>query len=347
MADPTANPYLDPVTGLPKTGTSAAWIGTQQQIADTMAGKVKEIAAQDLPLNQMARTEGLKAANRRGLLNSSMAIGESQDAVLKNALPIASQDAAQAFAKNQAAKAFEYGMTAQEAQNAFASGERLGAQVYGTGERVAGQEFQTGERLGGQAFQTGERLGGEAFTRGENIAARGWQTAENIAQRGFLGTQAQLDRDLEATLQTQQIDATQQNLIRQIASTEGIEAANRTLQKTLQENDIQFRMREGNLDRAAALQAQQNDIAFQTQQNALTRDLQDRIARMNLQGTQQAGAAQMINNTQIAYQNEYQSIMANTKLSAKDRTTQLTAANNRYRSGLNLVEQTYNIKLGY
>ena len=337
MADPqTANPYLDPVTGLPKTGTSAAWLGTQQQVANSMAGKVAEISAQESPLNQMARVEGLKAANRRGLMNSSMAIGASQEAVLKNALPIASQDAAQAFQKNQAAKAFEYGMTAQELQNAFASGERLGGQEFAQGERVAGQEFATGERLGAEAFQTGE-----------NIAARGWQTAENIAQRGFLGTQAQLDRDLEATLQTQQIKATEANLIRQIASTEGIEAANRTLQKTLQENDIQFRMREGNLDRAAAVQAQQNDIAFQTQQNALNRDLQARIAQMNLTGTQQAGAAQMINNTQAAYQSEYQSIMGNTKLTAAQRATQLTAANNRYRSGLNLVEQTYGIRLGY
>jgi hypothetical protein len=336
MADQTANPYLDPVTGLPKSGTSAAWLGTQQQVADSMAGKVAEISAQESPLNQMARVEGLKAANRRGLMNSSMAIGASQEAVLKNALPIASQDAAQAFQKNQAAKAFEYGMTAQEAQNAFTSGERLGGQVFQTGERVAGQEFQTGERLGA-----------EAFTSAENIAARGWQTAENIAQRGFLGTQAQLDRDLEQTLQTQQIKATEVNLIRQIASTEGIEAANRQLQKTLQENDIQFRMREGNLDRAAAVQAQKNDIAFQTQQNALTRDLQERIAKMNLTGTQQAGAAQMINNTQAAYQSEYQAIQSNTKLSATARANALTAANNRYRAGLNLVEQTYGIRLGY
>ena len=187
----------------------------------------------------------------------------------------------------------------------------------------------------------------EAFKSGENIAARGWQTAENIAQRGFLGTQAQLDRDLDQTLQTQQIDATQQNLIRQIASTEGIEAANRALQKTLQENDIKFRMREGNLDRAAAVQAQQNDIAFQTQQNALTRDLQDRIARMNLQGTQQAGAAQMINNTQAAYQSEYQSIMGNTKLSAPQRTASLRRPTTATGVGLNLVEQTYGIRLGY
>jgi hypothetical protein len=294
--------------------TDFSWIGSQQTVDDSMAGQVAKLASKDSALNRMAATEGLKAANRRGLLNSSMAVGAAQDAVLQNVMPIASQDAAQAYGKNQAARAFEYGMTAQE----------------------QGQRFQTGERLGAQEFQTGE-----------NVAARGWQTAENIAQRGFLGTQAELDRDLEKSLQANQISAADQMQVRQIASTEGIEAANRTLQQVLQQNDITFRMKEGNLDRAAALQAQQNDIAFQTSQNALTRSLQDRIAKLNLSGTQQAGAAQMVSNAQAGYQTEYQSIMSNTNLSAGTRSQLLKAANNRYRSGLNLVEQVYNINLGY
>ena len=303
----------DPLTGAAAYDPNKI-IGSQPQVEDTMAARVTALAAKDSALNQMARTEGLKAANRRGLLNSSMAVGASQDAVLQNVLPIASQDAAQAFQKNQAAKAFEYGLTAQE----------------------AGQRFQTGERLGTQEWQTGE-----------NVAARGWQTAENIAQRGFLGTQADLDRDLQQSLQTQQLTVQQAMQLKQIASTEGIEAANRQLTAQLQENDIQFRMREGNLDRAAALQAQQNDIAFQTNQNALTRDLQARIAQMNLSATQQAGAAQMISNTQANYQAQYQSIQSNPKYTAAQRAAELTAANNRYRAGLNLVEQTYNIRLGY
>jgi len=317
------NPYLDPATGLPKTGTSAAWLGTQAQVDDSVATKVNDIASKDSALNQMARTEGLKAANRRGLLNSSMAIGESQDAVLKNALPIASQDAAQAFAKNQSAKAFEYGMTAQEGQ----------------------QQFQSGERLGGEAFQTGERLGSEVFQRGENVEARGWQTAENIAQRGFVGSQADLDRDLQQTLQTEQIDATQQGQIRQIASVEGIEAANRALQSALQENDINYRMREGGLDRAAALQAQQNDISFQTSQNTATRDLQLKIANMNLGSTERAAASQFVTNMESMYQSSVQSIMANTALDAKTRTSLLTSSKNLRDTQLNLVEQMYNIDL--
>jgi hypothetical protein len=321
MAD--TNPYLDPNSGLPKTGTQAPWLGSQPQVDDSMANKVTEIASKDSALNQMARTEGLKAANRRGLLNSSMAIDASQDAVLRSALPIASQDAAQAAAKNAAAKGFEYGMTAQEGQ----------------------QQFQTGERQAGQSYATGERLGTQEFQSGEATAARGWQTAENISQRGFVGTQADLDRDLQQSMQTKQLDAAQEAQIRQIASTEGIEAANRQLSQTLQENDINFRMREGGLDRAAALQQQQNDIAFQTSQNQATRDLQLRIANMNLGSTERAAASQFVTNMESMYQSNYQSIMNNTSLDAKTRTGLLTSAKNLRDTQLNLVEQMYNIDL--
>ena len=86
---------------------------------DSVADGVAKIASEDSKLNQMARTEGLKAANRRGLLNSSMAVGAAQDAVLKNALPIASQDAQQAFQKNQASRAFEYQIATQDDAQAF------------------------------------------------------------------------------------------------------------------------------------------------------------------------------------------------------------------------------------
>ena len=42
---------------------------------------------------RLSATQGLQAANRRGLLNSSMAVGAAQDSMVKNAVPIASQDA--------------------------------------------------------------------------------------------------------------------------------------------------------------------------------------------------------------------------------------------------------------
>ncbi|MET0651008.1 MAG: hypothetical protein ABWY63_00720 [Hyphomicrobiaceae bacterium] len=302
---------IDPATGQEYYDPNKV-IGSLPQIEDTTAAQVAKLTSQDSKLNQMSRTEGLKAANRRGLLNSSMAVEASQDALLKNVLPIASQDASQAFQKNMAAKAFEYGLTGQE----------------------AAQRFQTGERLGTQQFQTAE-----------NIAARGWQTAENIAQRGFLGTQADLDRDLQQTLQTQQIDANQAMQIRQIASTEGIESANRALQSALQEKDIQFRMTEGNLDRASAERMQQQDIAFRTQQNAAQRSLEQQIAQWNLSSNDRNAAAQMVSNMEANYQTQYSTIMNNTRLNATQRAQQLAAATNLRNTQLGMVRQMYNVDL--
>jgi hypothetical protein len=309
-------------------------IGSLPTVDDSMANQVTALASKDSEINRMAATEGLKAANRRGLLNSSMAVGASQDAVLQNVIPIASQDAQTAARKNEAARAFEYGMAGQ-----------LQGQEYQSGENVLQREFMTSERLGTQQFQTGERLSEQEWQSGENVAGREWQTAENIAQRGFLGTQAQLDRDLDKLLQKNQITSQEKLAFAQIASTEGIEAANRQLSLTLQEKDIAFRMKEGNLDRAAAEAAQKRDIAFQQQEGAFERDLREQIAQWNLTGTQQAGAAQLLSNMESMYQTNYQSIMNNPNLDAKTRDKYLKAAKDLRNTSLNLVEQMYNIDL--
>lgn len=67
----------------------------------SVAGMVKDITSQESPLMQQARTDAAKLANRRGLMNSSIAVGAAQDAVIRSALPIASQDSAQAFQKGE------------------------------------------------------------------------------------------------------------------------------------------------------------------------------------------------------------------------------------------------------
>ena len=69
---------------------------TNWSTADTnqmVANQLKDIVAADSPLMQQARTQALAQMNRRGLINSSMAVGAGQDAVIKNALPIATSDA--------------------------------------------------------------------------------------------------------------------------------------------------------------------------------------------------------------------------------------------------------------
>ena len=60
---------------------------------DTTAGQVRSIIAQDSPLMQQATSRANQFMNSRGLINSSMAAGSAQDAVISAAVPIANADA--------------------------------------------------------------------------------------------------------------------------------------------------------------------------------------------------------------------------------------------------------------
>lgn len=80
---------------------AATYTGNQATAADwevkpnqTVQSQVKDIIATNSPLMQQAETRALQKANTRGLLNSSLAVGAGQAAVLDAATPIATADAA-------------------------------------------------------------------------------------------------------------------------------------------------------------------------------------------------------------------------------------------------------------
>jgi hypothetical protein len=98
----------------------------------TVAGQVEDITKSGSPLMQLAQTQATAAANRRGLLNSSIAVGAGQKALYESALPIAQQDANTNFsaesqtsgAKNTAS---QFGAAAQN--TASLQNSSLGTQV--------------------------------------------------------------------------------------------------------------------------------------------------------------------------------------------------------------------------
>ena len=59
----------------------------------TVQGQIGDLIAKDSPLMQQADARARAAMNAKGLLNSSIAVGAGQTAVLDRALPIAQQDA--------------------------------------------------------------------------------------------------------------------------------------------------------------------------------------------------------------------------------------------------------------
>lgn len=67
---------------------------------DSVANKIASITSGSSNYMRQARTAGMQGANRRGLGNSSMAVGAAQGAAIDRALPIAGQDAQQTHAKN-------------------------------------------------------------------------------------------------------------------------------------------------------------------------------------------------------------------------------------------------------
>lgn len=90
-----------PTLSIPKVGgglmtaTQAQPVAPQPAMKPTSVNEaLGEITSRDSPLMQKAQTEGMKLANRRGLLNSSIAAGQATDAALNYAVPLAQQQAA-------------------------------------------------------------------------------------------------------------------------------------------------------------------------------------------------------------------------------------------------------------
>lgn len=182
---------------------------------DSVVNALSRITSRDSPLMRQAETSGLQSANRRGLLNSTMAVKAASDAAYAAAVPIASQEGAQA-------------------------------------------------------------------------------SSENLAN---------LDAQTRIALQGMTIDA--------------------------------------------ADRQQQNEIGYQTSMKELDRSLQEKLAKWNLNSSQQATAAQSVLASQELYNNRINNIMANTNLSAEDRTAYLASAKNFFDIQMDLIQQMFDVSLNW
>lgn len=111
----------DPATGM--------WKPEDDSVSTRVTGLLKA----DSPYLKQARTDAAKTANRRGLLNSSIAAGAGTDAAIRSSLPIASQEAQQIADKNLSAQGFNQN-TALQAQD-IASREKIATQNIASSER--------------------------------------------------------------------------------------------------------------------------------------------------------------------------------------------------------------------
>jgi hypothetical protein len=98
---PAQPPAAPPVPSRDFTAETRGVIGDSQYTATQtpfdeakgVEGRINSIIGKGSPLMQLAETRALQQANRRGLSNSSMAVGAGQRALYDAAMPIAQQDA--------------------------------------------------------------------------------------------------------------------------------------------------------------------------------------------------------------------------------------------------------------
>lgn len=171
------------VSGVPYTN-----VGSNRR-NDSVMERVNEITAQDSPLMQQAMTAGMKFGNSRGLLNSSMAGQAAQEAALNVALPIASQDAAQAMQTNLADANRELDLIMQANQISLADRQQLRSIASAEGMAAADRALQD--------LLSNRQIG---FQTEQNRADRYLQ--DLLKQRDILygSEQAALNRSLEADL---------------------------------------------------------------------------------------------------------------------------------------------------
>lgn len=159
------------------------------------------------PLLTQARTGAAQAANARGLLNSSIAVGAGEEAALRVALPIASQDASQIHAENLAGQSFRYTGALQGSQIAanaalqdgsIASQERLSAAAIVANAALQTLDATSRERINANDIIGRQRL--QDSLAATNVTAsdrNNAQTALLTAQGNYANTIASLNSNAQ------------------------------------------------------------------------------------------------------------------------------------------------------
>ena len=176
------------------TAGTAGLTNWNPETNQTVQGQLSGILAANSPLLQQARAASLAQMNQRGLVNSSMAVGAGQEAVIKQALPIASQDAT-TFAN---AGQLNTNLANQNAQ-------------FNTGQSNTGLQFTTGAINQAALANAGAQNQAAQFTAGGmNQAALNNAANQNQAAQFTAGVQTDVSKQYSTAL-----NSTVQNMLDQ------------------------------------------------------------------------------------------------------------------------------------
>lgn len=178
--------------------------------------QLDQMLASNSPLMQRAASRAMGRAGSRGLMNSSIAVGNAQGEMIDRAQPFALQDASaygKTASENMEARNTAHLENARLGTEASLTNAQLRTQAGIAGMEAGGrrdvaaltaeqrenelirkamidletredtQDWNTSESEAGRNWQTGERLGTEEFQEGENELNRIWTSGENEANR--------------------------------------------------------------------------------------------------------------------------------------------------------------------
>ena len=237
--------------------TNTAWnIDPAKQ---TVAGQLEGLIAKNSPLMQQAESSALQQMNRRGLLNSSMAVGAGQEAVIKQATPIAQADAT-AYQAQAKFNAEQQNQVSQFNANLTSEASKFGANA--TNVIATANQAATNEAL--KAGATAENIRDAAYTAAYNDALRFGASATNAASLAnaaadseaakfkATATNAAAAANFEATNRAKEFEATGKNT----AAREYASALSEATQSML-DNSLKIAMT--NADAATKLELQNID----------------------------------------------------------------------------------------
>ncbi len=267
--------------------------------SETVEGRMAGILSRGSPYIESARSRAMQTANRRGLLNTSIAAGEGERAAIESALPIVQQDAGFMQQRNLARQ----GGLIQS---------RLQAEQGDISSRLQAEQGDISSRLQGEM---GDIQKGLYETQGD-ISSR-LQREKGDVERGLIGARGDVERSIvgmkgefESRLQRERGAEEQRQLQMQGDITSRLQAEEAQQRQRLQEIQAQLegQLRQAGYDHEVVMQEMRdewNRMDLETRQQIEY----DRMAQEN-----QFEFNRLANNISEDYMNDYMEIIMNPNL---------------------------------
>jgi len=244
---PTAsNPAAAATTTVPTTAAVATYNPTKQTVSpeSLASNQLSAITATGSQLTDQAKAQAQAAANRRGLLNSSIAAEAGQQAVLNTALPLAQQNAS-TYANADTANA-QYSNAAPQFNAAAQNTANLAGQQASLSQRLA--EIQASTTMSVADKQIAAQ---KAIADSENANKMQLQQLQSDTQKAL----ANMDTDSKTKLA--QIDADNRQLLQTNISAANIYAQYaQAVSQILQSKDMDAAAKQAAVDNQLAIMQQ-------------------------------------------------------------------------------------------